>query len=325
MTQPISNNGVSAPLARAVADLRQRLSITSEEVVTGRRADLTTALNGRIDTALLAQRAVDELESQRGQLSLRATRLEIVQQSLALVQDASRGLDTRLSAALGTNDTRAIQLAANDAATAIDQIFSALNVRHGERYLFAGDATSTPPFPSASALLDDIRQIAIAATDAADFNTALTAYFTDPAGGFQQTLYGGTSTASDPDGVTGVDPAIIEILTGLSTLALAGRDENTALIEQNPTILDGAATSLFSGQTAIINLQADRGVVQQRIERDQESLETEETILVRTLNDLTARDQFEAATELQELQANLEAAFLLTSRLANLSIINFLR
>ncbi|MEM7005277.1 MAG: flagellin, partial [Pseudomonadota bacterium] len=127
------------------------------------------------------------------------------------------------------------------------------------------------------------------------------------------------------DAVVGIDPAIAEILSGLSTLALGRRDEIIPLFDNEPEIFQSAATALFSGQTSIINLQADRGVIQQRVEREQQSLDVEETILVQTLNNLTARDQFEAASELQELQVNLEAAFLITSRLANLSILNFVR
>ncbi|MEM6410088.1 MAG: flagellin [Pseudomonadota bacterium] len=325
MTSPIFGSGTNLTLSRAISDIRDRLGTVSQEAVTGRRTDLTASLNGRIDTAFLAQRAIDGLETDRGQLNLREIRLDLVQQSLAQVRDASAGLDTRLSAALGTGDTRRIELAADDAATAIDQIFSALNVRHGERYLFAGDATDTPPFSDGDALISDIRQIAITAIDAADFNAALNTYFNDPSGGFQQTLYGGTPTASDSDAVVGIDPAIAEILSGLSTLALGRRDEIIPLFDNEPEIFQSAATALFSGQTSIINLQADRGVIQQRVEREQQSLDVEETILVQTLNNLTARDQFEAASELQELQVNLEAAFLITSRLANLSILNFVR
>jgi hypothetical protein len=40
---------------------------------------------------------------------------------------------------------------------------------------------------------------------------------------------------------------------------------------------------------------------------------------------LAGRDQFEAATELTQLEAQLETTFLATARLANLSLANFLR
>jgi len=42
------------------------------------------------------------------------------------------------------------------------------------------------------------------------------------------------------------------------------------------------------------------------------------------VNDLTARDQYEAATELQSLQTTLEASYLITARLSQLSLLNYL-
>ena len=50
----------------------------------------------------------------------------------------------------------------------------------------------------------------------------------------------------------------------------------------------------------------------------------EETLLNQAFTDLVGKDQFEAAAQLRELEANLEASYLLTSRLSNLSLLNFL-
>ena len=98
MTSPIFGSGTNLTLSRAISDIRDRLGTVSQEAVTGRRTALTASLNGRIDTAFLAQRAIDGLETDRGQLNLREIRLDLVQQSLAQVRDASAGLATRLSA-----------------------------------------------------------------------------------------------------------------------------------------------------------------------------------------------------------------------------------
>ena len=83
MTSPIFGSGTNLTLSRAISDIRDRLGTVSQEAGTGRRTDLTASLNGRIDTAFLAQRAIDGLETDRGQLNLREIRLDLVQQSLA--------------------------------------------------------------------------------------------------------------------------------------------------------------------------------------------------------------------------------------------------
>jgi flagellar hook-associated protein 3 FlgL len=40
---------------------------------------------------------------------------------------------------------------------------------------------------------------------------------------------------------------------------------------------------------------------------------------------MTTRDQYEAASELKQLETGLEAAYTLTARLSNLSLLNYMR
>jgi flagellar hook-associated protein 3 FlgL len=65
--------------------------------------------------------------------------------------------------------------------------------------------------------------------------------------------------------------------------------------------------------------------VQEQLSVQKESLDIEETIFTSAFNALTARDQYEAAGALKDLESSLEASYLLTTRLASLSLLNFLR
>lgn len=325
MRLPSVNTLISPRLSDAIAEMREQISKTSTEAVTGRYSDLTSHLNGSVGKAMLSQKAVLDIDAQRAQYNLRESRLEIVQRNLALIHDASGDLDTRLQSALGFGNENDLHLAARDAEAALQQVFVSLNTRHGERYLFAGDATSTRPFSSVDDLLSDIRAIATAAPDAATFEADLDAYFNDPVGPWQQGIYSGTATASDPDAVPGTHPAITELVSGLATLALAQEGQTPNLFQQDASILHNAANTLATAKTALTDLRADRGVIQEQIALAKQSLDTEETILTQSFNNLTARDQYEAAAELKELESKLEASYLLTSRLAGLSLLNFLR
>jgi flagellar hook-associated protein 3 FlgL len=325
MRLPPLANSLTSSLNAPVAKLRARIPEVSQEAVTGRRVDLIGHLNGNIGDAFLSQKAAENIATEREQLQIRETRLDIVQSSLTRIQDTTAGIGTRLQAAIGLDDGPSIEFASREAASAIEQVFSALNVRLGERYLFAGDATATPPLSNADQLLTDIRAIAASAADAADFNTQINNYFDTPAGPYQQGIYAGSQNISDADAVNAIDPAITELIKGLSVLSLAQTDLNFNVINNDPNILQSAASTLLSSETAITNLRADQGIKQERVARAQTTLNLEETILARAFNDLTGRDQFEAATELRRLETNLEASFLLTSRLANLQFLNFVR
>lgn len=325
MQLPPINTLTTPRLSEAISDMRQRIAKASEEAVTGRYTDLTVQLDGQVGRAMLGQKAVDDIAQQRSILRLRESRMDLVQRNLSIIQETSSGLGARLQASIGLNDQAGQALATRDAKAALEQVFSSLNTRFGERFLFSGDATDTRPFPDAETLLAALRPVALAATDAATFESGIDSFFNDPSGTWQQGIYAGTPTASDPDATIGIDPAITRLVAGLATAALARPEEGIALLSANSLILQSAASRILSGETAVTNLRSDRGVIQQQIDRSLASLDIEETILTRTFNELTARDQYEAASELRELEANLEASYLLTSRLSNLTLLNFLR
>ena len=320
-----ANNLISAQFTQTIADLRQSISRTAEEATTGRYSDLTAHLSGRIGSAMLSQKAIEDIAFQREQLSYRETRLDVTQRSLSFVHDRTLSLDTSMREALGTQDLFKQSTTARDAKAALTDVFSSLNVRFGERYLFAGDATATQPLPSPEDLLADMRALAGAAANPADFAAALDTYFNTPGGGWQQTIYQGTADTSDPDAVTGADPALVELISGLAILAISDPADSPALIAQNPGITELAAGRMTSGLTALTNVRADRGVIQEQLQIQKESLDVEETIFTNAFNALTARDQYEAASALKQLETTLEASYLLTSRLSSLSLLNFLR
>ncbi|MCI4643372.1 MAG: hypothetical protein MRY64_01140 [Hyphomonadaceae bacterium] len=323
----ILHSGVSlaAKLSQSTADLREQIQTTSQEAVTGRHSDLTAHLSGKIGGAMLSQKALDGIEQERGQYTLRSSRLDVVQRSLTVINDSLDGLDVQMLAALGQNDRVGQTSVARDARAALETAFLTLNARHGERFLFSGDATSTVPMGSVDDLLSDIGQLATNAATPADFEAALETYFNDPAGGWQQNIYNGTPASSDPDAVTAADPAITQLVSGLAVLALGHPGEGVPAISDTPDTLKAAALQVSSGKASLTDLRAERGLAQNQISRALETLDMEETVLNAAFNQMTARDQYEAASELKILEGNLEASYLLTTRLANLSLLNYLR
>jgi len=319
------NSLISAQFTQNIADLRKSIARTSEEAVTGQVADLAAHLSGRVGTAMLSQKALNDIGLQREQISLREGRLDVMQRSLSSIHNRALGLDTEMRAALGVGDLRAQGLAARDAQAALTEVFASLNVRFGERYLFSGDATATAPLPDASALIDDIRQLADAAATPAAFQTALSTYFNDPAGGWAQSIYRGTPVSSDPEAATATDPAIVQLITGLAVLAISDPEDSPALISQNPDIVLSGVQILSVGTDSLTKLRAEKGVFQEQIVTLKETLDIEETIFSSTLSSLMARDQYEAASALKQLEATLEASYLLTSRLSSLSLLNYMR
>ncbi|HAE26011.1 MULTISPECIES: flagellin [Hyphomonas] len=323
LTLPITH--LSSGLSETIVRLRDRMDTTSEEAVTGRYKDMTAHLSGRIGQAMLGQKAIDDVANERTQLTLKETRLEIIQQSLTAIDDNIGQLGVRMKSALGSEDFTARESVVRDAKAALASTFSVLNTRHGERYLFSGDATNTKPVGDVDIFLGDVRSMAASATDAADFAAQMDSYFNTPGSGWQANVYSGTATASDPASLTGTDPAITQTLQGLAVLALSGSDETLPLLNGNSDTLIAATETLADGQAALTNARAERGILQAQIESSKSALDLEETVLTHSFNQMTARDQYEAASELKRLETSLEASYTLTARLANLSLLNFMR
>ena len=320
----ISSGLMTASLGQHISELRTQIGKTSTEATTGRYEDLTLHLSGRIGKAMLGQKALADISTDREVLNLRASRLSLIQTSLGTVQESSSGIAANMLSAIGGEHETDVGIAARDAKAALAASLSSLNARYGDRFLFAGDATSTLPFSDQSALLADIELIADSATDSADFATQLDDYFTSPTGGWLQNIYQGSTTASDPESVTADNDAIKSLIRDLAVLAISGPDGPLASLDGYKTLVQETSLSLSSSETQITNLRADLGVYEERNAIEQKTLDTEETVLTASFNDLTARDQYEAATELQSLQTTLEASYLITARLSQLSLLNYL-
>ena len=118
MRIPPPNSLISAQFTQNIAELRQSIAQTAEEATTGRYSDLTAHLSGRIGSAMLSQKAVDDIAFQRELLSQREVRLDITQNNLSLINERSTGVGVSMRIALGSGDLVSQGLAARDAKAA---------------------------------------------------------------------------------------------------------------------------------------------------------------------------------------------------------------
>ncbi|MEM9179634.1 MAG: flagellin [Pseudomonadota bacterium] len=314
------NNGVT----NNISSLRAQIEARAEEATTGFQSDLVKHLNGRIDQALLGDQALKDNADDQARLGLRGIRLSLAETALSSVRGLSDGLQIGMLNAIGTNETESQDIYAKEARTALDDILSRFGARHGERFLFSGNATATNPFADADVLLDDIKAIAAGALDETDFATQVEFYFNDPTGGFQTNFYQGAQSASDPDSVLANQQAFADLFHGLAIMSLSHAGEGVPFARGGTPAMDQALERLERGRTGLVDLEAGIGFRQASIDNELTLLEREQTLLNQAFIDLAGKDQFEAAAQLRELEANLEASYLLTSRLSNLSILNFL-
>ena len=318
-------------LAQNVSDLKTRVDNTRTEAVTGRYQDLTTQLKGDVGGAQLLRKAIDDVKLFQDNLALAASRAQITQSTMGNIGSESSRIATELLSAVGRGAEATIDVLADDAKAALTVSFASLNAVYSGRALFAGDETNAPPLASVDQLIADVEAIMAGATDAADAEAQLDFYFNDPTGGFATTIYqGGAGRAPGVEIAPGTrvdasakadDPAIKDILRGLVTIATSG----SATFADVTTTITSGANQIFDAEAKLVDQRANIGINEARIAAAAARYEAEESVLSTLYNEKTLRDPYEAASELQLLESQLEASYLLTARMARLSIADFIR
>lgn len=319
-------------LTTAAADLKSRAEQARTEMVTGRVADLKSELSSSIGDVHLLRKAIDDVQARQDSATRALGRTQSSQTALTLASDGIVTLGADLMSAVGQNNEPSIDIAATKAKLQLDAAVSAFNTRYEGRSLFAGDAADAPALADVDTLLDDIRTIFAGAADNAQLQTDLDFYFNDPAGGFATTIYtGGSGNAARTEIADGElvdysakadEQPVRDLLRHLSTIVVA--DEQSSFADRN-IALTTAAGGLIQADSDIVSIRSRIGAAEERIAAADTRLEAEATAYSLTYNEHTARDPYEAATRLQQIESQLQASYLVTSRISLLSLANYLR
>lgn len=321
-------------LNRSVADIKQQADRARTETVTGQIEDLTKQSRGDVGGLHLLRKAVDDAQSYQQNLNVAANRAQRTQTVLGTLTKESATLATDVLSYIGPQNTSALEASAVNAKGTLAVVFSNLNTDAGGRALFSGDTPDVSPLADPSVLLEDVRQIIAGAADAAAADAGLDQYFNDPAGGFATRIYnGGANDAAPVEIAPGVRVGasvkadaqpIKDLIRGLAVIAnyetqpQSGADDRDALVR-------GGADLLLTAETGLIDLRSTVGVSENRIQQRIDEFFAEEQALTSLYNSRTTRDPYEAASALQLLQTQLEASYVITARLSQLSLTNFLR
>jgi len=90
-------------------------------------------------------------------------------------------------------------------------------------------------------------------------------------------------------------------------------------------IVKAATTMLGNGISGVTKIQSFLGVTQQRVADSNDQVDTQLAFLERSIGDLESVDPAEITTTISNLTTQLEAAYSITNRLNNLSLMNFLK
>jgi flagellar hook-associated protein 3 FlgL len=319
-------------LARQGAELRSQVQRASQEVATGKHADIGKALRGDVSPLLAIDASLSRLQAYTSTATDAAFQVAAQQGAIAGLSSLAGGITMTL---LGSRDfTTPAQLntVAADARGRLGSVIGLLNTQVAGRAVFSGDATDTAPLGSADDLLAALQTAAAGATTAGQVAAAVTTWFADPLG-YEVFYQGGASLSAAPIApgeaadisTTALDPAIRDTLAGFALAALIDRGVLTGNLEERARLAQTAGQKLHTTEDARITLAARIGAVEAQVETARTRNGAEETALGILRSDIGSVDPYEAATRLETVRAQLESLYLVTARVSRLSLVEYLR
>ncbi len=318
-------------LSRNVADIKSRADTARTEATTGRIQDITQQTRGNVGDTHLLKKAVDDVVAYQDNITFAIGRADATQKILGSINEDSARIASQALAAAKRDDDAIVRTSAEEARGAISTIFAGLNASVGGRALFGGDVAEQFPLSSPQQLIADIEAIVAAAPDAATAEADIATYFNDPAGGFMTNIYqGGAGDAPEVEIAPGVrvdvsvradSQEIRDMLRGLVSMIAF----SSAPFTDAGSLVESGATLTLETETTFTDLRARIGAGEARLENARSRYAEEEAALTTLYNQRTTRDPYEAASQLQLLETQLESSYLLTARLSRLTLANFLR
>ena len=331
----VSNLATSMQLARANGQTKHALNTAGQEVASGKKADLVQATGGDFGPLFALERNLTQLGLRAETIKAASAKAAATQLNMENIQNTLANYGTELLGAVGMDSQAQAFSIANSARGALDRMVSSLNGQYGGQSLFAGANVDGPAVIDASAMYADITALTLAAPDSVTAIAAIDDYFFNPAGGFMST--GFTGSALDAPGaeladgeiadysLRGDDLSIRQALRNVAMAAVAANGAHGGSDFDGMNMLKEAAQGAISTQTGLTGLREGLGHVEAQIDTASARNSAEATTFEINRNAILAADPYEAATRFQALEGQMEAVYLMTSRLSNMRLQNYLR
>ena len=335
LSPAIGSQSLPALLQRAGSRMRLDVHKHSLELATGQAADPSRRLRGNVGPLVL-------IDSRLQRIAARET----VQRSVAdLFGTAQTALD-KLAGMAGASRDRLINVAGLDASSeALTQagdtaraglagMISALSVAVAGRTVFSGGATDRGPLPDTDSLLAAVRSHLAGAVTADDVIAGIEDFFDTPGGAFESAIYAGAASITPADTALGVvaaplptaaDPAIRGMLREAVLAAMLAEPAVIADLGQRRELALRAVGRQAEATGQLVALRGTLGETEARLDESLIRLGQERDTLLRSRDALIGVDAFEAASRLEETRARLEALYMVTARVARLSLTEYLR
>ncbi len=331
----VSNLASSLQMARANMQTKLALNSAGQEVASGRKSDLLEAAGGDYSPLFALERSLAQFDLRAGTIRNASAKAAATQLNMANIQETLSGYGVELLAATDLQNQPQAFGIANSARGALDRMVSALNGQYAGQSLFAGAGVDSAAVVDAGTLYNDIAALTLAAPDSVSVIAAVDDYFFNPAGGYMTSGFTGAALnapgAEIADGeivnysLRGDDLAIRNALRNVALAAVAGNGDHGGSNLDGMNILREAGLGAVQTNDGLIELRQGLGFVEQQIDNASARNTATSSTFEINRNAILAADPYQAATRFQALEGQMEAIYLMTSRLSSMRLQNYLR
>ncbi|CAN7212614.1 flagellar hook-associated family protein [Rhizobium sp. LjRoot30] len=358
-TSFVSSLSIQNAMRLTVSQAQSELLKAQSEATTGKYYDLGVALAERTSQSLDLNREVARLKALSETNSLSTQRLASSQTALSNISDAGQSMLNTVLALSGSEDANSLKTARTSIENAFSIFADMSNMALNGEFLFAGINSDVQPATNmqtnvATAYNTELQFYLTSQglTDKSEMSPAQMDSFLS----IVETKFNGTSTLTDPPHTgRGGEDLWTSYVSQASDTNMTSRISKTEVVESSTntntqgmrymalgaisalTFMD-ASLDTPARQAAnrkmnqfiaagIDGVDVDRGKLglsEERIEKANDSLNAQQTIIKTYLGDLEGVDGYEAATRVKNLLALVDASYTLTARIQQLSLVNFL-
>lgn len=314
--------------------LRQNLTEASTEMSTGRRRDLGVAVNGDMSMLAGIERSARLSDSYLRAAGIGAAQAAAVQAGLGTINAFTTGYGAELAGVAAQAAPLAMAAESAVAQRNLETTIGALNIRLGDIYLLSGQRADTRPLPQASTLLSELRDIIAGQTTTSAVVQAVDDWFAAPqgSGGFLD-LYKGdsgpgpshqiTETEIISLGLNATNDAFRSVLSGLALASLAN-DPGLESTVQAAGLIEAASERLVGAADGIADLRGRLGSVEAEIEAGASRSRAAAAAVTLLQASMIGVDPADAASEVLAIEGQLETLYMLTARLQQMKLVNYL-
>jgi flagellar hook-associated protein 3 FlgL len=351
MLDRVSSFAASPSQDDLIQQMQSRIAQLTNEISSGRKTDPAGVLGAGAAALYQLHYGADQQSALQTGITTAADRLDAVQTSLTSLSSV---VQTISSAALNSNSAQEPSVLATQAQDAMGQVTDLLNTRYAGQSVFAGDDSATTPMTAPDAAggplttVNSVLSTAVATKggplSAADIpnlidgTNGLSSVFDDTNADPTQRYSSAFYVAKDDGKPTTVavgttqtvsynaqadQPAFRDLLKGLSMLSLLGAPSSQMDDTAKSALLQAAQGVISTAQGELTQTQATLGIAQSQLQQSSDAQKAASQATLQQITGIEQADPYADATQLDQLQTQLQASYEVTAEISQLSFVNF--